>query len=57
MFGADVPFFTNNQDSLIREIGNITIKQSFPLIFFLLNVSYKIVQLEKLYDFNHQIKF
>ena len=34
--GADVPFFINNQDSLIREIGNITIKQSFPKYFFLL---------------------
>ena len=34
--GADVPFFINNQDSLIREIGNITINQSFPKYFFLL---------------------
>ena len=34
--GADVPFFINNHDSLIREIGNITIKQSFPKYFFLL---------------------
>ena len=34
--GADVPFFINNKDSLIREIGNITINQSFPKYFFLL---------------------
>ena len=36
--GADVPFFINNQDSLIREVGNITIKQSFPKYFFLLYI-------------------
>lgn len=34
--GADVPFFINNYDSLIREIGNITIRQSFPKYYFLL---------------------
>ena len=34
--GADVPFFINNHDSLIREIGNITIRKSFPKYFFLL---------------------
>ena len=34
--GADVPFFINNHDSLIREIGNITIKCSFPKYYFLL---------------------
>ncbi len=34
--GADVPFFINNYDSLIREIGNITIRKSFPKYFFLL---------------------
>ena len=33
--GADVPFFINHHDSLIREIGNITIKQSFPKYYFL----------------------
>ena len=40
--GADVPFFINNKDSLIREIGNITINQSFPKYFFFLIIySYK----------------
>jgi len=34
--GADVPFFVENQDSLIRGIGDITIKQLFPKYFFLL---------------------
>ena len=34
--GADVPFFINNHDSLIREIGNVIIRQSFPKYYFLL---------------------
>ncbi|MDC3269958.1 hypothetical protein OAU87_01855 [Alphaproteobacteria bacterium] len=34
--GADVPLFVENQDSLIRGIGDITIKQSFPKYYFLL---------------------
>ena len=58
--GADVPFFINNHDSLIREIGNITIRYSFPKYYFLLikpfyNCStkkmYNLIELEKLnYD-------
>ena len=34
--GADVPLFVENQDSLVRGIGDITIKQSFPKYYFLL---------------------
>lgn len=34
--GSDVPFFINNHDSLIREIGNVTIRKSFPKYYFLL---------------------
>lgn len=34
--GADVPLFVENQDSLIRGIGDITIKQLFPKYYFLL---------------------
>ncbi len=34
--GADVPFFISNHDSLIREIGNIVIKKSFPKYYFLI---------------------
>ena len=34
--GADVPFFVQNQDSLVRGIGDITIKKSFPKYYFLL---------------------
>ncbi len=34
--GADVPFFVSNHDSLIREIGNVVIKQSFPKYYFLI---------------------
>ncbi len=56
--GADVPFFINNHDSLIREIGNVTINQFFPKYFFLLikphqNCStkemYNQIKLDKLY--------
>ena len=34
--GADVPLFVANQDSLVRGIGDITIKQLFPKYYFLL---------------------
>jgi len=34
--GADVPLFVENQDSLVRGIGEITIKQLFPKYYFLL---------------------
>jgi len=34
--GADVPFFVNNHDSLIREIGDVIINKSFPKYYFLL---------------------
>ncbi len=34
--GADVPFFVNNHDSLIREIGDVVIKKSFPKYYFLI---------------------
>ena len=34
--GADVPLFVENQDSLIRGVGDITIKQLFPKYYFLL---------------------
>jgi len=34
--GADVPLFINNQDSLVRGIGDIIIKQQFPKYYFLL---------------------
>ena len=34
--GADVPFFIRNHDSLIREIGDVIIKQAFPKYYFLI---------------------
>ena len=34
--GADVPLFVENQDSLVRGIGDITIKQLFPKYYFLI---------------------
>ena len=34
--GADVPLFVENHDSLVRGIGDITIKQLFPKYYFLL---------------------
>ena len=34
--GADVPFFIQNEDSLVRGIGDVIIKQAFPKYFFLL---------------------
>ena len=34
--GADVPLFVENQDSLIRGVGDITIKKLFPKYYFLL---------------------
>ncbi len=61
--GADVPFFIYNHDSLIKEIGNITIRQSFPKYYFLLikplhNCStkkmYTLIKSEKLnFDVNY----
>ena len=48
--GADVPFFINNQDSLIREIGNITIKQSFPKYFFFLIKPLQNCSTREMYD-------
>ena len=61
--GADVPFFIYNQDSLIREIGNIIIRKSFPKYYFLLikpihNCStkkmYSLIKSEELnYDVNN----
>jgi len=60
--GADVPFFVSNHDSLIREIGDVIIKQSFPKYYFLIikpkhNCStkemYKEINLDKLnFDLN-----
>ena len=34
--GADLPFFVENQDSLVRGIGDITVKKPFPKYYFLL---------------------
>lgn len=34
--GADVPFFIRGQDSLVRGIGDIIVRQSFPKYYFLL---------------------
>tara|TARA_B100001109_G_C18824313_1_gene456147 strand:+ start:558 stop:1388 length:831 start_codon:yes stop_codon:yes gene_type:complete len=61
--GADVPFFIYNHDSLIKEIGNITIRQYFPKYYFLLikplhNCStkkmYTLIKSEKLnFDVNY----
>ena len=61
--GADIPFFINNYDSLIREIGDITIKQTFPKYYFLLikplyncstRAMYNQINLERLnYDANY----
>ena len=60
--GADVPFFISNHDSLIREIGNVIIKQPFPKYYFLIikpihNCStkemYNLINLNKLnFDLN-----
>tara|TARA_B100000965_G_C19487120_1_gene711308 strand:- start:166 stop:1011 length:846 start_codon:yes stop_codon:yes gene_type:complete len=36
MIGSDVPFFIQNQDSLVRGIGDIITKQIFPKYYFLL---------------------
>ena len=61
--GADVPFFIYNHDSLIKEIGNITIRQYFPKYYFLIikplhNCStkkmYTLIKSEKLnFDVNY----
>lgn len=34
--GADVPFFVHDKDSLVRGIGDIMVKQSYPKYYFLL---------------------
>ena len=34
--GADIPFFLQNRDSLVRGIGEITINQTFPKYYFIL---------------------
>ena len=61
--GADVPFFVNNHDSLIREIGDVVIKKSFPKYYFLLvkpkydcstKEMYHQINIDNLnYDLNH----
>jgi len=60
--GADVPFFVSNHDSLIREIGDVIIKQPFPKYYFLIikpkhncstNEMYNEINLDKLnFDLN-----
>ena len=48
--GADVPFFINNHDSLIREIGNVIIKYSFPKYYFLLIKPHYNCSTKKIYN-------
>ena len=48
--GADVPLFVANQDSLVRGIGNITIKQSFPKYYFLLIKPIQNCSTEEMYN-------
>ena len=48
--GADVPLFVENQDSLVRGIGNITIKQSFPKYYFLLIKPIQNCSTEEMYN-------
>ena len=48
--GADVPLFVENQDSLIRGIGDITIKQSFPKYYFLLIKPIQNCSTEEMYN-------
>ena len=48
--GADVPMFVANQDSLVRGIGNITIKQSFPKYYFLLIKPIQNCSTEEMYN-------
>ena len=48
--GADVPLFVENQDSLVRGIGDITIKQSFPKYYFLLIKPIQNCSTEEMYN-------
>ena len=48
--GADVPLFVENHDSLIRGIGDITIKQSFPKYYFLLIKPIQNCSTEEMYN-------
>ena len=48
--GADGPLFVENQDSLIRGIGDITIKQSFPKYYFLLIKPIQNCSTEEMYN-------
>ena len=48
--GADVPFFVEKQDSLVRGIGDITIKQLFPKYYFLLIKPIQNCSTEEMYN-------
>jgi len=48
--GADVPLFVENQDSLVRGIGDITIKQLFPKYYFLLIKPMQNCSTEEMYN-------
>jgi len=48
--GADVPLFVQNQDSLVRGIGEITIKQLFPKYYFLLIKPMQNCSTEEMYN-------
>ena len=48
--GADVPLFVENQDSLVRGIGDITIKQLFPKYYFLLIKPIQNCSTEEMYN-------
>ena len=48
--GADVPLFVQNQDSLVRGIGDITVKQLFPKYYFLLIKPMQNCSTEEMYN-------
>lgn len=48
--GADVPFFISNHDSLIREKGNVIIRQSFPKYYFLIVKPFKNCSTKEMYN-------
>ena len=48
--GADVPLFVENRDSLVRGIGDITIKQLFPKYYFLLIKPIQNCSTEEMYN-------
>ena len=48
--GADVPFFVQNQDSLVRGVGEITTKQLFPKYYFLLIKPMQNCSTEEMYN-------